>query len=132
MKYLLDTHVLVWWHTASTSLAAAHRRLIEREHARGSQVAVSGISLWEVAQLAKRGRLRAIQPARDWLQVMESDPRLEFLPISAAVAEQAASLGPPFPADPADRIIAATALVHGFTLLTEDDAIRASRVVPLA
>lgn len=129
MQYLLDTHVLLWWHTANPSLSGAHQRAIARSHSRGLRIGVSDITLWEVALLARRGRLRAHKPVGQWLAELESDPFLEVFSISAAIADEATSFGTRFPGNPADRIIAATARCHGLTLLTEDGQIRRSGVV---
>ncbi|MGH9416596.1 MAG: PIN domain-containing protein [Terriglobales bacterium] len=52
------------------------------------------------------------------------------MPLNAEIAAQAAQFGPAFPRDPADRIIAATALAHGLTLVTADQKIRSSGLVP--
>jgi PIN domain nuclease of toxin-antitoxin system len=53
-----------------------------------------------------------------------------ILPITANVTLQAFALPASYPKDPADRIIGATALVEGLTLVTADAQIRKSRAVP--
>jgi PIN domain nuclease of toxin-antitoxin system len=60
----------------------------------------------------------------DFLRAAEDEALV--LPIDSAVAERSMTFSPNFPKDPADRIIAATALVHGLTLVTADEAIRKS------
>jgi PIN domain nuclease of toxin-antitoxin system len=51
------------------------------------------------------------------------------LPITAAVAAATIRLPASYPRDPADRIIGATALVHGATLITADERIRKAKAV---
>lgn len=74
--------------------------------------------------LVERGRLRLAVDVRDWLYRCEALPFLTFVPVSNAIAVESVRL-PDFPhADPADRIIAATALSLGAALVTKDDKLR--------
>ena len=84
---------------------------------------VSDITLWEVATLYERGRLRLRMGLREWLETAVAPPLVERASITPAVAAQVASLPPTFHRGPADRILVATALVHGATLLTQDELI---------
>jgi PIN domain nuclease of toxin-antitoxin system len=71
-----------------------------------------------------RGRLRLALDVRDWLSRCEALPFLTFVPVSNAIAVESVRL-PEFPhTDPADRIIAATALSLGAALVTKDDKLR--------
>lgn len=83
------------------------------------------ISLWEVALLVAKGRLEFKQELRDWFEQALQQPRVAVMPLSAAIALRAASLGPEFHRDPADRLIVATALELGAPLVTTDRQIRA-------
>jgi PIN domain nuclease of toxin-antitoxin system len=56
---------------------------------------------------------------------------LEVLAITGAIALDAVRLGGSFPSDPADRLIAATARVHGHTLVTADRRVREAAVVAI-
>ena len=64
-----------------------------------------------------------------WLRTAASLPHLEVLPLTVDVAIESEQLGESFPPDTADRLIAATARVHGLTLITSDEAIRRSGAV---
>jgi PIN domain nuclease of toxin-antitoxin system len=87
-------------------------------------VHVSCISSWEIALLVERGRLRLALDVRDWLCRCEALPFLTFVAFGNAIAIESVRL-PDFPhADPADRIIAATALSLGAALVTKDDKLR--------
>ena len=90
-------------------------------------LAISDIVLWELAMLVRRGRLTMdldSQDLRVWLR------HLTVYPISLEIARQSTHLD--FSADPADEIIAATSVVENIPLLTRDQRIRKSRMVPLA
>ena len=125
---LLDTHILLWWLIDERRLTKAHRGLLEKAEADGA-LRLATISLWEIALLVARGRVMLPGPAAAFLEDLERDPRLSWCPLTAQIAADAAGLGPEFPRDPADRIIAATARCEGLTLVTADQAIRDSGAV---
>jgi PIN domain nuclease of toxin-antitoxin system len=91
---------------------------------------VSDISLWEIATLVNLKRLRLRLPLRDWLEAAVAPPLVRRISISPAIAAEVAALPEPFPWDPADRIIVASARMTGATLLTHDRRIVASGLVP--
>jgi PIN domain nuclease of toxin-antitoxin system len=62
--------------------------------------------------------------------MQEAEQRFVVLPINSRISLRTLSLPASYPKDPADRIIGATALVEGLTLVTADPRIRGSRAVP--
>jgi PIN domain nuclease of toxin-antitoxin system len=120
---VLDTHALVWWLDNPAQLSRPASEAIE--HAmKTKSVYVSCFSSWEIALLAERGRLHLALDVRDWLARCERLPFLSFVPVSTAIAVESVRL-PDFPhADPADRIITATALSLGAQLVTKDEKLR--------
>ncbi len=128
MKFVLDTHVLLWWFEEHR-LPATHRRIIRRATA-AQPLWVSDITLWEIATLLALRRIRLRVPLREWLDRATAAPLVMRHGISPAVAAEIAALPSTFPRDPADRIIVATARVLGATLLTADRRIVESGVVP--
>lgn len=129
MKFLLDTGVLLRWFEGGRGLAPSHRRAIRRATPE-EPLLVSDISLWEVATLSELGRIRLRLPLRDWLEQATAPPLVTRCAITPAVAAEVAALPPTFHRDPADRIIVATARVHGATLLTTDRPMAEARIVP--
>lgn len=127
MRYLLDTHVLLWWYLGDKSLSARYRSILEDDLE--EPVGVSAISLWEIAKLAERGKLRLSLSLDECLADVEGNPSIEVLPISARISVESTRLGSSFPRDPADQLIAASARCHGLLLLTGDSRIRDSGVV---
>jgi PIN domain nuclease of toxin-antitoxin system len=110
---LLDTHTLLWLDVDTAALGREATRLL-----RQSEVAVASITWFELALLARRGRVRPEGPVRAWLAQLAREIR--SVPISPAIAATAAELGSQFPNDPFDRIIYATAVEHGWQLVTKD------------
>jgi PIN domain nuclease of toxin-antitoxin system len=122
---VLDTHALVWWVSAPRRIPARARRLIDGAIDAGDLIGVSSISVWEVAMLVERGRLELRVPVDAWIASVEALPFFQFLPIDNRIAFRAVSLAG-FPhRDPADRMILATALGLGATLVTADTRLHA-------
>jgi PIN domain nuclease of toxin-antitoxin system len=103
--------------------------VLERAEHSGASVAVSAISLWEIAKLVERGRLTLSQSLDECLAQIESSAFFDVLPLTGRIAAESTRLGSAFPHDPADQLIAATARCHGLTLLTADERIVESGVV---
>lgn len=83
-------------------------------------VRISSISAWEVALLASRGRLQLTLDVTEWIARTDALAPVRFVPVDNAIAVRSVRLPPPFHADPADRIIVATALHLGAALVTRD------------
>ena len=120
---VLDTHVLVFFVGEPGSLSKRALGRVEEELAAGSAW-ISSITAWEVAMLVRKERLRLAVPVEDWVHRAESIPGLSTIPVDTAIALRAVSLPDDYPADPADRIIAATALIHGADLVSKDRRLR--------
>lgn len=128
-RYLLDTNILIRWRLESKKLTKEQHRVLQQVERWREPVAISAISLWEVAATVQRGAVRMSESLSSWLAEVESDPLIEVLPITVAIAIETTTLGRSYPSDPGDRIIAATARCHGLKLLTSDQRIRDSGIV---
>lgn len=126
---VLDTHAWVWWIAASRQLSRRARERIESLMGRGG-IYVSSISCWEIGMLVSRGRLELTMDAEDWIARCESLPFLSFVPVDNKIALRSTRLPGRLQEDPADRIIVATALSLGATLVTKDRRIQAYEHVP--
>ena len=131
ISLLLDTHILVWYLTAPRQLREHQLNVLRAAERRGEKLAISSMSLWEIAMLARRDRLQVHRPVGDWLREIENSPGITVLPITAQVALESVRFLDPFPKDPIDRIITATAFCHGLGLVTSDERIRRSASVPV-
>jgi PIN domain nuclease of toxin-antitoxin system len=124
---LLDTHVVLWLTSDPARLSARAKAAIEEERRSGEGLAICDITLLELATLAGKGRIRLSINLGSFLQEVES--RFVVMPISSAACARILELPAAYPKDPGDRVIGATALVEGLTLLTADRAIRRSKLV---
>jgi PIN domain nuclease of toxin-antitoxin system len=115
---VLDTHVLVHDALSPGRLSSRAKRLLE-----SAPLACSDISLWEIGMLIAKGRLTVAAEPEQFLEDVLRAREIQVLPITpriAALAQSQAFLH----ADPADRIIAATAIAHHARLLSADDLLR--------
>jgi PIN domain nuclease of toxin-antitoxin system len=124
---LVDTHVVVWLAFGQTRISRKARTAIDDARKNADGLAISDITLLELATLARKGRIRLQISLESFLQEIES--RFVVLPMIGRICARAVALPAAYPQDPADRIIAATALVEGLSLLTADREIRRSRAV---
>lgn len=116
---LLDTHVLVWLRMGEARLGTKARREIDRAWQSG-EVGVSAISFWEIAMLKDRGRIEFPEDLGLWRREQLEQGLVEIA-VDGEIGIRAASLAD-FHADPADRLIVATALA-GHRLVTADERI---------
>lgn len=113
---LLDTHVLVWLDEGSDKLGKQARHAIERAFEEDA-LAVCAISFWELAMLQQRGRIE-LPPLGPWHEELLG-MGLREVAVDGKIGLAAAGLQG-FHSDPADRLIAATAITRDATLVTAD------------
>lgn len=118
---LLDSHVVHWWSAEPGKLSKAASKAVEA----ADELAVASISWFELAWLAEHDRVRVTVPVRSWLEELAAEVRT--VGTTPAVAATAVSLPASFPGDPADRLIYATAIEHGWRLVTKDRRLRDHR-----
>lgn len=117
---LLDTHVLVWLDEGNPRLGKTALQTINDSLTSG-QLGVATISFWEVAMLIEKQRLTMQTELADWRFELLQAGLLE-IPLRGTTAIRAGQL-PLFHGDPADRMIVATAIENGATLMTADEKI---------
>jgi PIN domain nuclease of toxin-antitoxin system len=124
---ILDTHVVIRWLYEPRKLSKQQVRSIRTAFSRQEAVALSAMSLLEIAMLSSEGKLD--DQLENILRALESDPFFRILPLSYEIAADFASLLSL--RDPGDRAIVATARVHGLKLVTSDERIIESNLVPV-
>ena len=125
---LVDTHVVVWLAFDSNRLSRNAKTDIHRAREEEDGLAIADITLLELTTLAGKGRIHLDVSLESFLREVET--RFVILPITGRACVLALGLPATYPNDPADRIIAGTALAEGLTLLTADREIRRSNAVP--
>lgn len=123
MRYLLDTHVWIWWNMNPQKLSGRVRTLISSP-VQYDELLISAISLWEFAKLLEKCRLAISCDPEEWLHKALQIPKLRLVPLSPSVAYRSTILPQPFHDDPADQIIVATAREENAAILTADERIR--------
>jgi PIN domain nuclease of toxin-antitoxin system len=115
LNLLLDTHIWLW------SLGEPHRlgQRLRRELSDGdNEIWLSPVSTWEALLLNAKGRIQIRGDLVRWLA--RATEHLHEAPLTHEIVLSAQQLPLPHP-DPADRFLAATALVLGLTLVTADE-----------
>jgi PIN domain nuclease of toxin-antitoxin system len=119
---LLDTHALVWSVNEGPKLGKGAKESIRVAGDEG-RVLVSAITPWEVATLVSKGRLTLRADVMDWVRNALKIPGLMLVPLEPEIAVASTRLPFEMHADPADRILVATARHLGATLVTADAAL---------
>ena len=125
---LLDTHAWLWLCLDPQLLSPPAAAAIRRSLSDGG-LAIASITLWEVAMMIARGRVIPHGTPETWLAALVDRSRVVVKEITAAVAVLATQFASDFPADPADRLIAATARAEGLSLVSRDSGMRRTEVV---
>ena len=118
---LLDTHVVHWWSAEPERVSRAATAALSE----ADELAIASISWFELAWLARHERIVITVPLRSWLDQLAG--QIRTIAVTPAIADTAVSLPESFPGDPADRLIYATAIEHGWRLVTKDKRLRAHR-----
>jgi PIN domain nuclease of toxin-antitoxin system len=123
MRYLLDTHVWIWWHGHPQNLSRSVLSLLTNS-SRYEELLLSAISPWEFSKLLEKGRIGISCDPESWMDMALDMPKLRLVPLSPSLAYRSTVLPKPFHGDPADQIIVATAREENATILTKDENIR--------
>jgi PIN domain nuclease of toxin-antitoxin system len=119
----LDTHAVVWAVAEPKKLSRSAEQAIRKSRLHDG-VAVSAVTLWELALLVSRGRIQGYGTVeRSVEKLIEGVTVKAITPEIAALATQ---FPDEYPRDPADRLIGATARAEGLALVTRDENIRKS------
>jgi len=122
MKYVLDTHVWIWWNVQPKNLSQKVYSLIENA-SNYDELLLSVISPWEFCKLIEKQRLAISCDPEDWIREALNMPKLRLVPLTPRMSYRSTVLPAPFHQDPADQIIVATAREENATLISKDGLI---------
>jgi PIN domain nuclease of toxin-antitoxin system len=111
---ILDTHIFVWLFLEPERVPAK----IIAAMLDADVLGLSAISLWEIAMLTEKKQFKLPEPLLSWSKKALALDKLKLLPITPEIAAKSAGL--PMHGDPADRLIAATAIEYNCPLATAD------------
>ncbi|MDY7027903.1 MAG: type II toxin-antitoxin system VapC family toxin [Spirochaetota bacterium] len=123
LKYLLDTHVWIWWNMNPSRLSVTVLDLISNPGGY-DELLLSAISPWEFSKLLEKKRLGISMDPAQWIDEALKMPKLRLVPLTPRIAFQSTRLPGVFHDDPADQIIVAAARFENAVLLTKDERIR--------
>lgn len=129
---LLDTHAWIWHLADRSRLSENARSEIDRvsESRRTESIHLSAISVWELFMLVKKGRLVLSVPPAAFVTRTKQDPMMTIIAVDDGICRRSVEL-PDYHADPADRIILATAAERGLSIVTRDGMFRTYEVAPV-
>jgi len=127
VNLLLDTHIWLWNELGSPNLLPRCRALLADP---SNQLWLSPISAWELVLLAEKHRIRFDCDIGSWIQRFGGPDRYREAPVEFGVVQASLHVRLPHH-DPADRLLAATALFNRFTLLTADQALLSGSGFPV-
>lgn len=116
MRYLLDTHALLWFISEDKKLSdRAHRLILDSS----SEIFLSIASLWEIAIKVNIGKLALDEPFEQLFPKELHFHKIKILDITVDNLVQLTTL-PPHHRDPFDRLIIAQALVESLPIIGVD------------
>lgn len=122
MKILIDTHVWIWAQESPEELGVdAHGTLADENNA----ILVSPVSTLEIARLTSGGRITLAGRLQTWVCESHNALLADTAPLTHEIAITAYDLPGEFHADPADRMLVATAMVGDMPIMTADERILA-------
>ena len=117
--YLLDTCTIIWIANRE-ALREPAAGALEDAPAHGRGVFLSPITAWEIAMLVEKDRIALAMTPEVWFERILALPELALAELPPKVLIESCALPGAPPADPVDRILAATARAFGYTLVTRD------------
>lgn len=125
---LLDTCAIIWDALDQGQLSTKALKAIDRADQHNALI-ISDISIWEIAMLLKKGRIEIDTNAANFVDLFLQSRNVSVIHISPQIAELSTNFGAGISNDPADRLIAATSIIHNAQLVTADKKLLESEMV---
>lgn len=125
---LMDTCAIIWDALEPQQLTAKALKAINKADNHNALI-IADISLWEISMLIKKGRIRIDTSPTNFINLFLQSRNISVVAISPEIADLSVNFGSELNADPADRIIAATSIIHNAQLVTADKNLRFSKLI---
>jgi len=125
---VMDTCAILWDALEPKQLTKKAIKAIDNAD-KHNALLIADISIWEIAMLNKKGRVKIDTTAANFISLFLQSRNISVISISPEIAELSVSFDTDINSDPADRIIAATSIIHNARLVTADKNLRATEMV---
>lgn len=119
MKYLLDTHVWIWWNMNPSKLSKKVISILTNSD-KYEKLYLSIISVWEFCKLIEKKRLIISCDTQEWIDNALQMQKLKLMHLTPGILLKSTTLPQPFHNDPADQIIVATARQKQVPIISKD------------
>jgi PIN domain nuclease of toxin-antitoxin system len=126
--FVADTHIIIWDALKQDKLSVMAREALDMAD-RSDGIVLCDISFWEIAMLVAKKRVEIGVSYLDFIDLVLTARNITVQPITPRIADIVTTLPEEITYDPADRLIAATALSLGIPLITADKNLADSEVV---
>ena len=123
---LLDTCAVIWDALDPGKLSATAKKSMD---ANSGSMIICDISIWEIAMLIKRNRLKVDATASEFINLLLQSRNYFVQEITPEIAELSVNLGSEINHDPADRLIAATSILGNAPIVTADKNLRSASML---
>jgi len=125
---VMDTCAILWDALEPKQLSAKAIKAIDNADNHNALL-IADISIWEIAMLIKKGRVEIDTTAANFINLFLQSRNISVISISPEIAELSVNFEADINNDPADRIIAATSVIHNARLVTADKNLRATEMI---
>ncbi|MDZ7923230.1 MAG: type II toxin-antitoxin system VapC family toxin [Marinagarivorans sp.] len=125
---LMDTCAIIWDALDDKQLTPQARKAIQKADDHNALI-ISDISIWEISMLIKKQRIKLETTAAHFINLFLQSRNISVVNISPEIAELSVNFGADINSDPADRIIAATSIIHNAQLITADINLIKSKLI---
>jgi len=125
---LLDTCIVIWDALKQDKITQKALDTINKADEHNALI-ISDITLWEISLLIKKKRIEVTTNAAHFLNLYLQSRSISVVAITAEIAELSTNFGTEINNDPADRIIAATSIIHNAQLVTADQNLRNCQLI---
>ena len=126
---VVDTHVIIWDALQPEKISFNARNAMDKAN-QSEGILFCRISLWEIAMLMHKGRIQVNTSYQTFIKLVLQSNKYILRNITPEIADFSTQFPPHINKDPADRIIAATALTERATLITSDQNLQAAPEIP--